>query len=36
MFRILSAFDFQKIECGKVPETLSQIIKMYQVLLSRC
>ena len=35
IFRIFSPFDFQKIECGKVPEILSQIIKMFQVLLSR-
>ena len=24
MFRILSLFDFQKIDCDKAPETLSQ------------
>ena len=29
MFRILSLFDFQKVDCSKAPETLSQCFYEY-------
>ena len=35
-FRVLSLFDFQKIDCGKVPEVLSQCLQCLYGCIKYC